>query len=347
MLPDYIWNAFASHYDDRLGGAGTAPVMLSEVKQAVPTQLPGYYYQHPKLREGNGPRILYHGDTTQDVIVLTHGFTDSPFYMQDVATRFFEVGCNVILPLLPAHGLKEPDEAIRQEELDNRWRNTVDASVAVARLLGQRVSIGGFSTGGVLSLNKILRHSEMIDGGLFLFSAALSLGRLADKVGNSEIAEWVVGFFLDRTAVIGKGPDPYKYPILPASVASEVVEIIQEGNAILQNIETLPHPVFAAHSQHDETAEIQGVIDFLSQHVSPEKQLFFSIADKKVMHATLPLKTAVPIDLTLVAPNEKSPKQRKIKQDDWLKHVAANPHFEEMMNKAINFFQQKVQGGYA
>jgi len=345
MLPDHIWNAFASHYDIRLGGEMTTPIPLQQVEQAVPIQLPGYYYDHPKLREGNGPRILYQGELTKDVIVLTHGFTDSPYYMQDVASRFFEAGCNVILPLLPAHGLKEPDEAIRSEELDNRWRNTIDASIAVARLLGKRVSIGGFSTGGVLSLNKILRHSEMIDGGLFLFSAALSLGRLADKVGDSEIAEWLVGFFLDHTAVIGEGPDPYKYPILPASVASEVVEIIQEGNTILKDVKTLPQPVFAAHSHHDKTAEIQGVIDFLSHHVSPEKQLFFPIKDEKVMHATLPLKTAVPIDLTLVAPNEKSPKRRKIKQEDWLKHVAANPHFEEMMNQAINFFQQKVQGG--
>ncbi len=347
MLPDHIWNAFASHYDIRLGGEMTTPIPLRQVEQAVPTQLPGYYYQHPKLRTGNGPRILYHGDMARDVIVLTHGLTDSPFYMQDVANCFFAAGCNVVLPLLPGHGLKEPDEAIREEVLDNQWRNTMDASIAVARLLGQRVSIGGFSTGGVLSLNKILRHSEMIDGGLFLFSAALSLGRLIDKIGSNEVVEWAVDFFLDRKAVIGQGPNPYKYPILPATVASEVVEIIQEDNRILRDFQPLSQPVFAAHSHYDETAEIQGIVDFLDQHVVPEKQLFFPIEDEKVMHATLPLKRAVPIDLELVAPHEKSERKRTVKQEDWLKHVADNPHFDEMMNQAINFFQQKVQGGYA
>lgn len=341
MLPDHIWNAFASHYDERLGGTMTPPVLLSHVEQAVPTQLPGYYYQHPKLREGNGPRILYHGDNTKDVIVLTHGFTDSPFYMQDVATRFFEIGCNVILPLLPAHGLKEPDVAIRQEELDNRWRNTIDASVAVARLLGQRVSIGGFSTGGALSVNKIVRHADMIDGGLFLFSSALSLGRFIDQVGSSEVVEWAVGFFLDRKAIMGEGPDPYKYPLLPASVASEIVEIIQETNDILQKRGKLSLPVFAAHSHHDQTVEIKGVINFLDQHVSPDNLLFYPITDE-VMHASLPLQRPVPIDLDQIGQEEKSPAVRKKKQEEWMKHVAANPHFDEMMNQAISFFQQKV-----
>lgn len=343
MLPDHIWNAFASHYDTRLGGEMTSPISLQQVEQAVPTQLPGYYYDNPKLREGNGPRILYQGEMTKDVIVLTHGFTDSPFYMQDVAARFFDIGCNVILPLLPAHGLKEPNEAIRQEELDNRWRSTIDASVAVARLLGHRVSIGGFSTGGALSLNKILRHSDMIDGGLFLFSSALSLGRFVDAVGHSDIVQWTVGFFLDRAAIVGEGPDPYKYPILPASVASEIVEIIQENNSKLEKEDMISQPVFAAHSHHDETVEIQGVIDFLGNHVPLEKQLFFPINDE-VMHASLPLQTAVPVDLDQIGQNEKSPKERQRKQEEWLKHVAANPHFDEMMNEAINFFQQKVQG---
>ena len=38
-----------------------------------------------KLREGNEPRILHHGQSTDDVIVLVHGLSDSPFYMLAIA----------------------------------------------------------------------------------------------------------------------------------------------------------------------------------------------------------------------------------------------------------------------
>ena len=41
-------------------------------------------------------------------------------------------------------------------------------AVEFAKLLGKKVSIGGFSTGGALSLNKILRDSNSIKGGLFV-----------------------------------------------------------------------------------------------------------------------------------------------------------------------------------
>jgi hypothetical protein len=50
---------------------------------------PGYYYHHDDLRLKNGPRILYHDRYTKDVIVLTHGLTDSPYYLQAVAGCFF------------------------------------------------------------------------------------------------------------------------------------------------------------------------------------------------------------------------------------------------------------------
>ena len=337
---------FANHYDERFEGttAGirTPPIPLAEVEQPVPTSLPGFYYHHPKLRVGNGPRIFYHGDQSRDVIVLTHGFTDSPFYVQDIAGCFFREGCNVVMPLLPAHGLIKPDVAIRDEMLDIKWRDTIDSSVAIARLLGERVSIGGFSTGAALSLNKILRHSEMIEGGLFLFSAALSLGKVLDTVGNSGVVEWAVGFFLDRTAVPGAGPDPYKYPVLPSAVASEIIEVIQENNEKLRTFGQLPQPVFAAHSHKDTTASIQGVIDFLAQYVPADNQRFFEV--EEIKHAALTLKNTVPIDIGLIGQNMKDPQRIKAKQDEWLTHVSANPFFDEMMSQAIHFFKTRVQG---
>lgn len=338
-----IWDTFALHYDKRLNGttAGerTQPIPFSEVDQSA--ELPGVYYDHPKLRPGNGPRIFYHGHKTEDVIVLTHGFTDSPFYLQEVAACFFREGCNVLLPLLPAHGLKDPSKAILEQDLDIKWREMIDASVDVAHLLGERVSIGGFSTGGALSLNKIVRHRADIQGGLFLFSAALSLGKVLDAIGHSKVVDWLAGVFLDRMAVTGDGPNPYKYPVLPNAVASEVVEIIRENNEKVEEVAPLTQAVFAAHSHHDTTAEIDGVIDFLAQYVPSDRQLFYPIHDK-VTHSSLPLRNNIALKLDLIGQHEKDPEKIKKEQQEWLNKVAANPHFDDMMSQAIGFFREKV-----
>ena len=343
-LPENIWKAFAAHYEQRFDEGDTPsvqPKLLSEVNQPIPCNISGFYFDHPKLRPGNGPRILYHGEPTADVIILTHGFTDSPFYMQAVAESFFLQGLNVVLPLLPAHGLREPDALIRDEQLDTRWRATLDHSVEVAEMLGKRVSIGGFSTGGALSLNKILRSPGQIGGGLFLFSAALSLGKWVDKIGNREWVEWTISFFMDKEAVPGDGPDPYKYPVLPLSVASEIVEIIRENNQLLRQLEAWGIPVFAAHSHHDETTPIKGVADFLEEYVPIDQKLFFEI-EEEVMHAALPLRENVPVDYTKIGSPKDKEEDRKQKREEWLRHVTANPLFGEMMGQAMGFFRKKL-----
>ena len=49
--------------------------------------------------EGNYPAIFSHGEKTKDVIVLTHGLTDSPYYMQAIGERFYQEGLNVVLSI--------------------------------------------------------------------------------------------------------------------------------------------------------------------------------------------------------------------------------------------------------
>ena len=62
-------------------------------------------------KPGNYPQILHSGQVSAQVIVLVHGLTDSPYYMQAIAEDFARKGFNVVLPLLPAHGLRRPGRA--------------------------------------------------------------------------------------------------------------------------------------------------------------------------------------------------------------------------------------------
>ena len=344
MNPNFqkIWNKFAAHYNDRLQNG---PGEQRPLQDLAPW--PGYYYHHDDLRPDNGPRILYHDRFTKDVIVLTHGLTDSPYYLQAVAGCFFEEGCNVVLPLLPAHGQISRKHDLGHEKLSEHWQDTLDHTVEIAQMLGKRVSLGGFSTGGALSVNKLLRDRDRIQGGIFLFSGALSLGRMVDLVGNFKLVERVVDLFLDRDDIDAASPDPYKYPFLPKACASDLVEIIKDNKQRLgqayecgtEEDQRLQHPVFAAHSLHDGTIPLAGLTDFLRDHVATA--LLFPICDC-VQHSSVPLKKAVDIDLSVLDTQEKDSVKLEKMKAEWELHTAANPHFDDMMAAAIRFFREKV-----
>lgn len=321
---------FAEHYRDRL------EQVEPDTKDNVNNITKQFIVRSEKLRDDNSPMIFSHGEKTKDVIVLTHGLTDSPYYMQAIGERFYQEGLNVVLPLLPAHGLKDPDKAMEDHELDKKWRKEINQSVEVALLLGDRVSLGGFSTGGALSLNKILGDPGRIGGGLFLFSAAIDIG-FADEGARSEFISRILQFVLKTKEgkLEGNGPNPFKYPELPESTGIELCQIIQNNEELLikweQNGKKISNPVFAAHSVHDETIKIEcpsGIIHLLNKHVI--NGLAFLIA-ADVRHEEVVLAKNIELN--------RGPLFKKWKD---IKQPKANPEFNLMMDTAIRFFNNYI-----
>jgi len=304
---------FDTHYLDRFGS------IQSATRETEAGKKYDYHLISDHLRTGNYPKILHYGVKTNDVIVLTHGLSDSPYYVEAIGKRFFDEGANVILPLLPAHGLKDPDKAMEDPKLDSKWKATVDNAVEVAGKLGARISLGGFSTGGALSLNKILRQPDSAQGGLFLFSSALDLG-LVDEAARFGFIQSIVRIIDGK--VTGIGRDPYKYPEVPKSAGFELSQIIRENWQLCEN-QVISQPVFAAHSMHDTTVEIKGVLDFLQNHV--ERGIAFIIAEQ-VSHSSLVLENKIELDDVPGAPAIDAPE--------------ANPWFRWMMDDAIRFFRE-------
>lgn len=317
-LPEVIKSGlalFSAHYRDRLGAVSEEHPTHDD---AEPNEI---CLTSDRLRPGNCPKILHHGRQTADVMVLTHGLSDSPYYVEAIGRRFFRQGVNVILPLLPAHGLKDPAEAMRDKALDTKWKETIDNAVEVAAMLGGRISLGGFSTGGALGLNRILRRSDDIAGGLFLFSAAIDLG-LKNETARVPFLQSIVGIIDGEIEGIGR--DPYKYPHLPNFAGIELSQIIKENDRRWQD-RTLTQPVFAAHSIHDDTVKIEGILDLLENHV--EKGYAFIIAEG-VSHSSLVLEADIEPDDVPGFPDFKKPK--------------ANPGFDWMMENAVRFFKEQV-----
>lgn len=219
------------------------------------------------LNEGIGPRVLLSNAEQSErppVMVLFHGLSDSPFYLLAIAKTLQQTGHDVILPLHPAHGLKKPD-AMHASDLKQQWRDHVDAIMDFADDHWARVHIGGFSTGGALSVDYLLRHqaaNERSVSSLLLFSGALAL--------NQQVESWSKVPFIKQIAKLidgkyqGTGKNPYKYPSVSGYAGMVLMELIREIRVSFDE-QVLRLPIFAAHSAADTTTPLAGIDDLLAR----------------------------------------------------------------------------------
>jgi alpha-beta hydrolase superfamily lysophospholipase len=95
--------------------------------------------------------VFDHGRRTERAILLFHGLSASPAQFVAVARALHERGHNVFVPRLPQHGrenrMSEALASLTAEQLKACLRDTL----AIARGLGQSVSVAGFSLGGLLA----------------------------------------------------------------------------------------------------------------------------------------------------------------------------------------------------
>ncbi|MFY9780337.1 MAG: alpha/beta fold hydrolase [Candidatus Baltobacteraceae bacterium] len=136
--------------------------------------------------------LLSHGARTPKAFLLLHGLTASPQQFASFGRLLFERGANVFIPRLPRHGLADrlttSLAGLTAEELDAFAHESVDA----AHALGERLTVVGFSLGGLLAA-WIAQHVEVdraVPIAPFLGSVwvprpvAPSLARLALRMPN-------------------------------------------------------------------------------------------------------------------------------------------------------------------
>jgi Alpha/beta hydrolase family len=95
--------------------------------------------------------IFDRGHRTAQATLLLHGLSASPRQFVAVAQALYERGHNVFVPRLPRHGHRNRlSEALSTMSAAQLEACAGDA-LAVARGLGERVTVAGFSLGGLLS----------------------------------------------------------------------------------------------------------------------------------------------------------------------------------------------------
>jgi|GEM_PF-704933 pimeloyl-ACP methyl ester carboxylesterase len=238
---------------------------------------------------GNAPFVLYHGRPTLGVVVLFHGLSDSPFYLESIAQAAFTAGYNVVVGLLPGHGLRENAlDVLHDPSLKSIWRQHVHEVISAARPLGRELILGGFSTGGALVTDYALQNTHKVTG-LALFSGALRLPANAETLTKFPFAKYIAKWTELSYATLGE--NPFKYPSISSYAASELMSIIRDIRSILQNNKTLYLPIFVAHSELDSVTPIAGVEELMA-NVNGEHTFFRLAKSLEVCHDALPLNDA-------------------------------------------------------
>lgn len=84
-------------------------------------------------------------------VVLLHGMSASPNQFERIGRDLYDRGYNVVAPRLPRHGHADPlSDALERLNPDDLFE-AIDEYVAVAQELGERVTVAGFSLGGLLA----------------------------------------------------------------------------------------------------------------------------------------------------------------------------------------------------
>src|SRR5258708_7633596 len=126
--------------------------------------------------------LLTHGARTARVVVLFHGFTNSPRQYEHLAGLLHARGDNVYIPRLPHHAERGGRAATLAQVTAEDLRGTADSAVDAADGLGDSVIVAGVSAGGTiaawLAQNRQDVHRAVI------IAPLLEIGRLPSFFDN-------------------------------------------------------------------------------------------------------------------------------------------------------------------
>ncbi len=206
--------------------------------------------------------------------LLIHGLTDSPYSMKAFADTLHARGFEVTVLRLPGHGTL-PSMMVRMSTRD--WTAAVRMAardVAARTPSGQPFYIGGYSTGGTLSLlyaldaleDSTLRKPDRV----LLVSPAVSLARVARVAEIIDLFSVVPIRMLEKVRwqqVIAEY-DPFKFNSFPVNAARQVSRATRSLSRALASavdsgrIAQLP-PVVTWQSAVDASVGATGVVDTL------------------------------------------------------------------------------------
>ncbi len=194
-------------------------------------------------------------------IVLTHGLTDSPYFMRALGEFFAAQGFVVMAILLPGHGT-QPGDLLNVHR--DEWAQTLAYAVECMAHEADEIYLGGLSTGATLSIQHSLQDARI--RGLFLFSPALKITPLAAFAKLHKLMSWL----LPRRAWVAIQPDGdlYKYESLTKNAVAQTYALTKSVQRQLRQ-HALNIPIFSALSVDDATVNSAATLAFMAQAEHP------------------------------------------------------------------------------
>lgn len=204
-------------------------------------------------------------------VLLTHGLSDSPYFMRHLAAFFQQSGFRVMAILLPGHGTQPGDL------LGVNWREWAKAVAYGADRLAEEadeIYLAGYSAGAALSVHQGLQDERV--RGLFLFSPAFRVSPRAAYANLHKFYSWLVPSA--RWVDIKPDRDIYKYESFPKNAAAQMYALDKELGARLQTHQ-VSIPVFAAASADDATVDAAATTEFIARTSNPDSKLVLYTTD--------------------------------------------------------------------
>lgn len=198
----------------------------------------------PLMAQTGGSQFFIQPNQTDKVCVFFHGFTATPEQFAVIGKAFYQAGYNVLIPLLPGHGIAGdwnndnppplPEDKQIYQKFGLHW-------LQVAQDLGNKVIVGGLSGGSTLAAWLALECPEQIDRTL-VFAPYLS--------GSNKVVDLFVRFFniyfqwRTKPELAHFGYDGFLMPALRV--------FLDMGNDVLEQAQkTLASPMLIVSSESD------------------------------------------------------------------------------------------------
>ena len=208
---------------------------------------------------------------SEQVVLLIHGLTDSPFLFHDLAYEFYQQGLNVRTLLLPGHGTA-PSALV--DTTEKQWRQAAGYAMRQALSDYKQVYLGGFSTGGALILDQ-LSHGKWSPSQLDKIKGLL-LWAPASKA-KSDFA-WAAKYldFVPFVDWLNKGADIdfAKYESFPLNAAAQVDKLMGRINGKDKSLTKIPDiPMLVVTSEVDQTIDTTTTLRLVNQwHTAPSRK---------------------------------------------------------------------------
>jgi esterase/lipase len=204
-------------------------------------------------------------------VLLTHGLSDSPYFMRHLAAFFQANGFRVMAVLLPGHGTQPGDllDVSWQE-----WARTVAYGTDKLAAEVDEVYLGGYSAGGALSIYQSL-HDKRVRG-LFLFAPALQITHKAAYASLHKLSSWLIP--REKWVDIKPDKDIYKYESFTKNSAAQMYALSRTLSAQLQ-LHELSIPIFGVASADDITVSTPATVEFMAHKINPLNKLVLYTTD--------------------------------------------------------------------